>query len=76
MHVNDIAKKTGIDGQKLARLLRLLANRHVYREVGPDIFAHSRISGVLSTGKSVNEILQNPIAKHDNTDGFCAVNEL
>ncbi|KAG6900278.1 hypothetical protein C0993_000466 [Termitomyces sp. T159_Od127] len=94
MHTSEIAKKTGIDGQKLGRLLRLLANRHIYREVGPDVFAHNRISGVLSTGKSIEEILKeyvspkqlqthktlisshSPIAKHDNTDGFCAFNEL
>ncbi|KAG6897005.1 hypothetical protein C0992_004716 [Termitomyces sp. T32_za158] len=76
MHTSEIAKKTGIDGQKLGRLLRLLANRHIYREVGPDVFAHNRISGVLSTGKSIEAILKDPIAKHDNTDGFCAFNEL
>lgn len=78
----------------LGRLLRLLANRHIYREVGPDVFAHNRISGVLSTGKSIEEILKeyvspkqlpsyetlilsnSPMAKHDNTDGICAFNEL
>ncbi|KAG6860183.1 hypothetical protein C0995_014728 [Termitomyces sp. Mi166 len=69
MHINEIANKTGIDGQKLA-------NRHIYREVGPDVFAHNRISGVLSTGKPIKEILKDPIAKYDNTDGFCAFNEL
>ncbi|KAG5727433.1 Sterigmatocystin 8-O-methyltransferase [Termitomyces sp. T112] len=76
MHTSEIAKKTGINGQTLGRLLRLLANRHIYREVGPDVFAHNRISSVLSTGKSIEEILKNPTAKHDNTVGFCAFNEL
>ncbi|KAG6807436.1 hypothetical protein H0H92_007557 [Tricholoma furcatifolium] len=76
MHANEIASKTGIDGEKLARLLRLLANRHVYREVGPDVFANNRISSTLSTGKTFEKIMEQPISKFDDTDGFCAMNEL
>lgn len=32
LHINDITKKTGIDSDKLARILRYLATKHVFRE--------------------------------------------
>ncbi|KAG6909480.1 hypothetical protein DXG01_017202 [Tephrocybe rancida] len=76
LHADEIAKKTGLDGQKLARLLRLLVNRHVFREVGPDVFANNRISGTLDTGKAFQNIMKDPQAKYDNTNGFCAFVEL
>jgi hypothetical protein len=37
------------------RLLRLLASRHIYKEVAPDVFANNRISSALDTGKSSAE---------------------
>jgi hypothetical protein len=37
--------------------MRLLCNHHVYREVAPDIFANTRISSTLDTGKSVETLL-------------------
>ncbi|KAG6826094.1 hypothetical protein H0H92_001153 [Tricholoma furcatifolium] len=76
MHACEIARKTGIDGEKLARLLRFLANRHVYREVEPDVFANNRVSSTLSTGKTFEKIVEEPTSKFDGTDGFCAFNEL
>jgi hypothetical protein len=41
-----------------ARLLRYLAVHHIFREVSPDVFANNRLSSVLDTGKSVEEIMQ------------------
>lgn len=41
----------------IGRLLRVLCNHNVYREVTPDVFANTRISSVLDTGKSVEELL-------------------
>ena len=32
MHIAEIAKKTGVDEDKLGRILRLLASTHVFRE--------------------------------------------
>ncbi|KAF9460299.1 S-adenosyl-L-methionine-dependent methyltransferase [Collybia nuda] len=75
LHSSDIAKKSGVDDMKLARLLRYLANRHIFREVTPDVFTHNRISGVLDTGKSINDILRDPESKHDGTNGFVALVE-
>ncbi|KAF9458915.1 S-adenosyl-L-methionine-dependent methyltransferase [Collybia nuda] len=76
LHSKVIAKKTGVDDGRLARLLRYLANRHIFREVTPDVFAHNRISGMLDTGKSVEVILQDPESKHDGTNGFAALVEI
>lgn len=35
----------------LARVLRLLATHHIFKEVSPNVFAHSRMSLPLDTGK-------------------------
>ena len=32
MHISEIANKTGVDEDKLGRILRLLASTHVFRE--------------------------------------------
>ncbi len=40
-----------------ARILRLLATNHIFTEVSPDVFANNRLSSVLDTGKSVEELL-------------------
>lgn len=40
-----------------ARVLRLLATNYIFTEVSPDVFAHNRLSSVLDTGKSVEELL-------------------
>ena len=41
----------------LARILRLLATNHIFTEVSPDVFTNNRLSSVLDTGKSVEELL-------------------
>jgi len=59
----------------LARLLRYLCVHHVFREVEPNVFAINRISSTLDTGKSVNELIANPLERHDGTPGFPALIE-
>ncbi|KAJ7314373.1 S-adenosyl-L-methionine-dependent methyltransferase [Mycena albidolilacea] len=76
LHVKKITERTGsrIDSaKKIARLLRFLANSHLFREVKPDVFAHTMNSSVLDVRKPVDEILANPSAKHDGTPGFVAL---
>lgn len=41
----------------LARVLRVLATNHIFIEVSPEIFTNNRISSVLDTGNSVQNIL-------------------
>jgi len=77
LHAIDIAEKSGskVDPDKLSRVIRCLANSHLFREVKPNVFAHTMPSSVLDTGKSAKEILENPAAKHDGTPGIAALSE-
>ncbi|KAI0798589.1 O-methyltransferase [Irpex lacteus] len=75
LHAKDIAKHTGINSEKLAHVLRLLATTHIFKEVAPDTFANNRTSSGLATGKSVKEILADPQAKWDNTQSITAILE-
>ncbi|KAF7347117.1 S-adenosyl-L-methionine-dependent methyltransferase [Mycena venus] len=75
MHVQDIAKPTKTDPTKFARVLRLLATNHIFVEVSPDVFANNRLSSVLDTGKSIDEIIASPDKKHDGPTAFGALLE-
>ncbi|KAJ6554494.1 O-methyltransferase [Mycena capillaripes] len=75
-HIDDIAKKNGMDSMKIARVLRPLATQHIFREVSPDVFAHNRISIMLDTGKNSEAVLSAPEDKHQGAIGFAAIVEL
>ncbi|KAF5380189.1 hypothetical protein D9615_006186 [Tricholomella constricta] len=50
MHISELSEKAGINGEKLGRVLRLLASKHIFREVSKDVFANNRLSlQLLST---------------------------
>ncbi|VDB92390.1 unnamed protein product [Peniophora sp. CBMAI 1063] len=72
LHVQTIAKPSGIDSKKLSRVLRLLATYNFFREVAPDVFAHNRLSSLLNTGNTVQAILEKPEKKHDGSLGVAA----
>lgn len=55
--MNEIAKPTNVDPAKLARILRVLATKHIYKEVAPDTFANNRLSSLMDTGKPIADIL-------------------
>ncbi|KAF8876830.1 S-adenosyl-L-methionine-dependent methyltransferase [Infundibulicybe gibba] len=42
--VKQLAQESGLDADKLARVLRLLATKHCYTEVKPNVFANNRLS--------------------------------
>ncbi|KAJ7848938.1 O-methyltransferase [Mycena olivaceomarginata] len=44
IHVQEIAKRSRTDPDKLARVLRLLATHHIFGEITPDVFTNNRIS--------------------------------
>ncbi|KAI0373557.1 S-adenosyl-L-methionine-dependent methyltransferase [Pilatotrama ljubarskyi] len=85
LHVRDIA--SAIDGMravpkadleptdpsKLSHILRLLATHHWLREVGPDIFANNRLSALVDTGKTMDQLRETPHKKYDDTDGIAAL---
>ncbi|KII89673.1 hypothetical protein PLICRDRAFT_560195 [Plicaturopsis crispa FD-325 SS-3] len=75
LHVKDIAAKNNTDPGKLARVLRLLATEHIFKELSPDVFANNRISSAADTGKSLSEIRANPVNKHVDTSGLPAAIE-
>jgi hypothetical protein len=75
LHARDIAKPTGVDPAKLARVLRLLATNHIFIEVSPDVFANNRLSNVLDTGKPIEELVSNPESKYNGTLGITSLIE-
>ncbi|KAI0278948.1 S-adenosyl-L-methionine-dependent methyltransferase [Russula aff. rugulosa BPL654] len=74
-HISKIAKPTKVHPGKLARLLRLLATNHIFKEVSSDVFANNRLSSALDTGKSVEELLARPELKHIGTLGMTSIVE-
>ncbi|EIM90615.1 S-adenosyl-L-methionine-dependent methyltransferase [Stereum hirsutum FP-91666 SS1] len=60
LHVDQISTKNGIDSKKQARMLRFLATKFVFREVRQNVFANNRISSMLDTEKSVDELRRSP----------------
>jgi hypothetical protein len=46
----------------LGRILRLLATVHIFQEVAPDVFANNRISSVMASGKTLEEIHKECVA--------------
>ncbi|KAG7087221.1 hypothetical protein E1B28_013202 [Marasmius oreades] len=67
MAVQDISKEVGIESGPLARVLRFLATRHVFREVAPNVFANNRISSSLVKVSSVEEMRKNPASQYDGS---------
>ncbi|KAF8154769.1 hypothetical protein B0H34DRAFT_783839 [Crassisporium funariophilum] len=77
LHVEAISKKNGIEPNKLAHILRLLATHHILREVSPDVFALNRISSLVDSGKSLAELKAfqdegRPEQKYQGSDGIAA----
>ncbi|PPQ73075.1 hypothetical protein CVT26_014641 [Gymnopilus dilepis] len=47
LHVNALSKEVNVHPMKLASVLRVLAAKHCFREVSPDVFANNRLSLTL-----------------------------
>ncbi|KAF9052593.1 S-adenosyl-L-methionine-dependent methyltransferase [Rhodocollybia butyracea] len=54
VHIDEIAELSGLDGGKLARILRVLATKHCFREVKPGVFANNRISLKLQSSDATS----------------------
>ncbi|KAJ7264044.1 O-methyltransferase [Mycena haematopus] len=76
MSVKNIAARSNVDPKLLARILRLLATHHIFREVSRDVFANNRISSTLDKGKSVDVLLEKPDERFLETTGLSALVEL
>ncbi|EJD48887.1 S-adenosyl-L-methionine-dependent methyltransferase [Auricularia subglabra TFB-10046 SS5] len=73
LHADHIASKAGVDGQKLAHVLRYLATFHIFQEVAPNVFANNRISSLLDTGNAFEAITDDPLTKHSGSNGVAAL---
>ncbi|SJL09154.1 uncharacterized protein ARMOST_12530 [Armillaria ostoyae] len=75
LHVQDIAAQNEMEPVKLGRVLRLLATHHIFNEMAPDTFSNNRISSMMDTLKSVDEIKASPENKHVRSTGVSALLE-
>ncbi|KAG6910302.1 hypothetical protein DXG01_011699 [Tephrocybe rancida] len=72
LHVKDISARNGVDQSYLARVLRYLSTRHIFREVSPNVFANNRISSLLVKAKSVKEIQAEYVLEGALVYGLCS----
>ncbi|KAG7095079.1 hypothetical protein E1B28_005867 [Marasmius oreades] len=72
LHVKAIAEENGVDATKLAHILRLLCTHHFVREVTPNVFANNRLSSMIDSGKSIEELRESPEIKYENSNGIAA----
>ncbi|KAJ7162731.1 O-methyltransferase [Mycena crocata] len=75
LHVNDIATPSQANPKLIARILRLLATHHIFREVEIDVFANNRISSTLDKGKAVDVLYAKPQERLFETNGLSALVE-
>ncbi|KAF8954811.1 S-adenosyl-L-methionine-dependent methyltransferase [Flammula alnicola] len=55
--VDELAKRSGLDIGKLGRVLRLLATKHCFEEVKPDVFSNNRLSMQLVSTNPVASLV-------------------
>ncbi|KAF8811230.1 hypothetical protein BYT27DRAFT_7252947 [Phlegmacium glaucopus] len=77
LHVRIVSERNGVETNKLAHILRLLATHHILREVSPDVFALNRISSLVDSGKTFSELKQfqadgRPEQKYHDSNGIAA----
>ncbi|TCD71000.1 hypothetical protein EIP91_000498 [Steccherinum ochraceum] len=72
LHADEIAKQSGINSNRLARILHLLASEHILTEVSHNVFALNRVSAIMDTGKTPQAIRAAPEDKYVGTDGVAA----
>ncbi|KAE9396648.1 S-adenosyl-L-methionine-dependent methyltransferase [Gymnopus androsaceus JB14] len=56
VHVSELSKLSGCEEGKLARVLRLLATKHCFREVESDVFANNRLSILLLSSNGLSHL--------------------
>ncbi|KAJ7161877.1 S-adenosyl-L-methionine-dependent methyltransferase [Mycena crocata] len=56
LHVDDLSKVLRVEPGKLARILRLLATRHCFTEVGANVFANNRLSMMLHSSNPIRDL--------------------
>ncbi|KAK7047266.1 hypothetical protein VNI00_006497 [Paramarasmius palmivorus] len=58
VHVAQLAALSGFqDSDKLGRMMRLLATRHIFREVRPGVYANNRLSVKLTSSNPMSDLV-------------------
>lgn len=78
LHADILSQHTGIDSSRLAHIFRLLATHHIIREREPNIFTLNRLSSIVDSGKSTDELKDwkrqgRPEMKYHTTNGAAAL---
>ncbi|TFK83064.1 S-adenosyl-L-methionine-dependent methyltransferase [Polyporus arcularius HHB13444] len=85
LHVDELARKIDelraakgpvsrpLEPWRLGHILRLLAAHQWVREVSPDVFAASRLTGILDSGTTPEQIRENPQSKYDGPNGMAGL---
>ncbi|KAI0064254.1 S-adenosyl-L-methionine-dependent methyltransferase [Artomyces pyxidatus] len=76
LHVDVIGKKVDVDSKKLARVLRYLATRHVFKEVAPDVFANNRVSSALVKSRSLEQLKADKLTQYDGASAAATVGHM
>ncbi|KAI0700683.1 hypothetical protein C8T65DRAFT_790056 [Cerioporus squamosus] len=72
MHVSELSRHVNVDEGKLSHMLRLLATHHITREVRPNVFANNRISAIMDSGKTPDDLRRPSQDKYESTNGIAA----
>ncbi|KAJ7115443.1 O-methyltransferase [Mycena epipterygia] len=70
-----IAAPSKVDPGLMARILRLLATHHIFREVSPGVFSNNRVSSTLDKGKPASVLYANPEERFTGSSGVAALVE-
>ena len=57
VHIEEIAKKTGVDEDRVGRFLRMLATDRVFEEVDKDVFKHTSRSVLYLKDKQWRDVM-------------------
>jgi len=57
MPIAEVAERANLDKGKLERIMRLLASRHIFREVDTDVFANNRLSVQLLSTNPISSLI-------------------
>lgn len=73
LHARDLAEKVGMEPGLLARCLRYLSARHIYREISPNVFTNNRLSITLDTGLPFDQVKSRDPSRYDQATGVAAL---
>lgn len=67
-----LENRSGVPWGKISRLLRIICGRGFFREIRPDVWAHTRHSRALDSGLSYQQIVDHPLERYSMGAGAAA----